>query len=339
MKKWDCIDFAGGGFDIFRTVGVITELAYCQSDIFEKVKHVSGVSAGAVLAIIFALSKGDSDVILREFMSFDFESLNLFEFTEEAIHSLVFNSGFNTRERVLPTLIDPVLKRLASSEHITLKDMFELTGIHVCLRSVDLATNKVIHMNHETFPTMPVRQAAWASCALPWIVEPVRELGMHLVDGGLLENVNINCFADNNYTPENPLSIHFNKSWATLMGSSLTQLQKTEHRHEDIFKTHASIAHAVLLAPITKLQSIACAAIPHEHKLVIPVENSSTLLKKNEIATSKLNLIQQGRKVGEEYVIRKFISEFTKMSMALSLLHHARNVKHNTRSNDGDSLL
>jgi len=296
---WQGVDFSGGGVDIYRSVGAACELQRHNPNVFDNVTHVSGASAGSVLATLFALTNKDMAVVRKEFLSFDFSLVFGDSFLEdEKLHSLYFNFGVNNCEKVLTTLIDPVLARYCDGNaNVTFKELFKKTHIHLCVRSVDLIQGKTVHFNHETYPNKPIRSALWASCSVPWFSEPAIYERMYLIDGGVLANVEPHCFSP---SPQNVLCIYIEKEWSELLGpfhKHLANASMGEVRGEAVLSTHLSVALSVMLVATVTLQRAVCDTIESASKICIKIDGHSNFVDTTDIDKRKHEMLANGENV------------------------------------------
>lgn len=70
----------------------------------------------------------------------------------------------------------------------TFEDVLETHGTELVACASSVSTRKPVYFSARTHPTMRVRDALRASCAVPLVFPPVRVLGDAYVDGGLTDN-------------------------------------------------------------------------------------------------------------------------------------------------------
>jgi len=128
-----------------------------------KVKRVSGVSAGAIVAVL--LGAGYEPLEILKLVK-EVRWLNLFKFKPPGL-------GFIGWEKA----------RSFFNELVAAKRLEELS-LPVNLCAVDLLEGKPLY-----FSEGPLPELLFASCAIPGVFEPVRYRRRLLVDGGLMNNL------------------------------------------------------------------------------------------------------------------------------------------------------
>jgi predicted acylesterase/phospholipase RssA len=297
-RNVDAMEFSGGGLDIYRILGAVAAFQKIDPKVFDGVTHLSGASAGSVLASMMAICDKDMVAVVKYFLQLKFDFLSEAGIPNKAkIATIFYRFGMHEKKAILPTLIDPILEKRLGNKEATLKDVFVRTKLHLCLRAVDLVSGKVVHLNHETFPNMPLRIAIWGSCAVPGVTEPAIFDGMHLIDGGVLSNVNIKCFEEYSTAPQKPLAVLLRRSWKDFMGPHNVRVSKNTKgatAPHEILATHVAIGLSVLGITVYHSQLRAMETLNSQNSFQIRVEGYSSLIDAKNIEKRKHQMLAQG---------------------------------------------
>lgn len=89
----------------------------------------------------------------------------------------------------IQVLVGEILELAGLSAAATLQTMHRLTQKHFVLNATDIIGNRLVRLDHTSYPHMPVRTAVMASCCVPFLFEPVPWDNMLLVDGCIKEKL------------------------------------------------------------------------------------------------------------------------------------------------------
>lgn len=154
----------GGGSVLGAThIGVLKALDESKAEI----KAISGTSAGAIIASLFAFGKSAKEIekIVLEFEWKNLSSLTLSKF------------GLLSNEK-----IGEMIKYNIGDKNI------EDANIPLCIIATDITTGEKVILDKGN-----VAEAIMASTCVPGIFVPIEIGGRILVDGGIVENIPLSC--------------------------------------------------------------------------------------------------------------------------------------------------
>ena len=94
-------------------------------------------------------------------------------------------------------LFNNFFKYRGFNKDTTLKEVYEFSKINLYMYSVNISTFKLVKFSHETHPDMKVLDAAYMSCSMPFVFQPLYYDNGHFVDGGLINPYPLNlCLKD-----------------------------------------------------------------------------------------------------------------------------------------------
>lgn len=182
------IVLSGGGPNNIIQLGCIHEL-YKNKVIEQKnIESVYATSAGAILGLTIVL-KYDMDTVSDFFIKRPWHKV--FNFNAKELMEIVENNGYMDMKFV-EEIIDMFLTAKNHSKDITLIEIYNEYKIYFNIFVVRLNTFDKVVLNHETYPSMPIKIAILMSCALPPIFKPVCYNGEYYIDGGMKCNYPIN---------------------------------------------------------------------------------------------------------------------------------------------------
>jgi predicted acylesterase/phospholipase RssA len=161
--------FSGGASQSMAFVGCIRYLEH--SCLISHVRKVVGSSAGAIVALLFALGMSSDDMIEKLVTSIERNHANQISL-EDAIEigdTYGIDSGRNM-VRALEEVIDEYM----SSKDATFADIARVRGIDVTICVMNLTKKKYEYMSVDNTPDMPVKLAIRMSISLPLLFAPVR---------------------------------------------------------------------------------------------------------------------------------------------------------------------
>jgi predicted acylesterase/phospholipase RssA len=256
--------FSGGGTKVTAALGFLIECREREVpwSFATQTEGIAGTSAGAFLAALLIMTKFDMHRTLEAITAL------------QHIHILDVNKLVNLfspqlalvgMDTTLPLILDPWLDRYCQHQkHVTLLQFYQQFHVWLRISTVDFLTQQPVVLDHLSDPDLPLREAIWASMALPWIAQPLVQHGRFLVDGGLLCNFDMHAFGlmnepytfginiDSGYTYIlDTLRGLLVQGTAPLATPSITQ-STLGH-----MCTHASLFMSVLLTPLHHLQHLA----------------------------------------------------------------------------------
>lgn len=169
-----------GGMGYFAFLGTISK--FKQAGQLANLEEISGASAGGLLALVFALTKGDTTKALDYSLTIPIKSL-----MKPNLRSLIKDYGLVSNSRLRKTISD-LVKYFTGREDLTFAELFEWHPIKVHVSSYCVNSFKTVYFSVDSTPSMSIIDAACATVAIPFIISPVKlNDGWNYVDGGSAE--------------------------------------------------------------------------------------------------------------------------------------------------------
>jgi predicted acylesterase/phospholipase RssA len=189
------LEFSGGGIDALCSLGAISHIKQNYDFSFLKqIRGISGTSAGATIGAFLVMSKFKVNQLIDDIFTLPWETLVLL--TTENIQNFFDNLGLLSRKKTSSVYLDPIISKYCDGNvDITLQEFTTMFNVQIAIRVTNLTTGNIVWLTNETFPNFKLKNALWASMALPGILEPhLCEDGSFYVDGGLHSNYIIDYF-------------------------------------------------------------------------------------------------------------------------------------------------
>lgn len=202
IHEIDSLVFSGGGAIGLAYAGVFDELE--KIGVLNQVKIVAGASAGAIIALVFALQY-ETDEIIEIIKKIDFSkfldcgNINMNETLKNPeSHKLEFASlvarllstGSFCEGLVARKFLSDIITGKNFSENINFDDLYTETGIELNVVCCDISRKQTKIHNYNNSPYLPVLDAVHASMSIPIVFKPVDlyKDGTCAVDGGTTDN-------------------------------------------------------------------------------------------------------------------------------------------------------
>ena len=182
------IVLSGGGPNNIIQLGCLKQLYDAGVVNVNKIESIYGTSAGAILGVTIAL-KYDINVICDYFIKRPWHKV--FNFNPKDLVEIIENNGYMDRTFV-EEMLDTFLTAKHVSKDLSLLELYELSNIRFNIYTIRLEPFEKLVLNHENYPSMPVKTAILMSCALPPVFKPVLYNGSYYIDGGMICNYPIN---------------------------------------------------------------------------------------------------------------------------------------------------
>jgi predicted acylesterase/phospholipase RssA len=189
---------AGGGVCGFSIYGALRESHKDGYWNINNIESIYSTSVGAMFATILSLkyewSVIDDYLIKRPWHQ-------LFKFNMYSIINSFQNMGiFNVK--IVEEIFSPLFKGKDIPITVTMKELYEITGIELHFYSTTLDTFEMVDFSYKTHPDWAVTDALYCSSCLPIIFAPFSKDGTWYFDGGTYWNYPIHpCIK--NVTEEN----------------------------------------------------------------------------------------------------------------------------------------
>ena len=179
--------FSGGGIKGIAHLGALSALQERGAIDLDQIRRVAGSSAGSIVSMLLAL-KCDLDEIWEIMSGVCTEDLvtpNLLLFTTHC--------GLDTGQRV-SAYLERAIERKSGNRHLTLHQMFQMTGIEFTAVGSCLTTKQPVYFNHLTWPHLRVSTAVRISISVPGLFSPVDLEGNKYLDGSILDDLPMHLF-------------------------------------------------------------------------------------------------------------------------------------------------
>lgn len=178
------IVLSGGGPNNIIQLGCIKQLY--DSGIIKRddIESIYATSAGAILGLTIAL-KYDINVVCDYFIKRPWNKV--FNFNPKDLLEIIENNGYMDRTFV-EEMLDTFITAKDHSKDISLIELYNEYKVRFNIYTIRLDPFDKLVLNHENYPSMPVKTAILMSCALPPMFKPVLYNGSYYIDGGMICN-------------------------------------------------------------------------------------------------------------------------------------------------------
>ncbi len=88
----------------------------------------------------------------------------------------------------LESILNFYFPNVPSASNLTFKELFDLTGKHLCVVTVNVSTAQAEYHSYKTKPNLRVADSVYASMCVPFLCQPMKIDGSFYFDGGILDN-------------------------------------------------------------------------------------------------------------------------------------------------------
>lgn len=171
-----------GAMGYFTFLGALTRLK--QAGRLDELEEISGASAGALLAFVFALTKGDTTKVL------DFTlTVPIKQMMKPNIKSLLKEWGLISSSKLHKVFSDMV-ETFTGKRTVTFKELYDWYPVKIHVSSYCVNTCKTVYFSVDSAPNMNVVDACSASIAIPFIISSSKlNDGWHYIDGAVAEAI------------------------------------------------------------------------------------------------------------------------------------------------------
>ena len=199
-SNWDgkCIDtliFKGGGSRAIVYAGAIKKLE--QENMLHEVKYLAGSSSGAQTAALICCGYSSNE-LENALRCAPWESiLDSGFFNIQGIFNLISKYGFYDSKN-LQDYIESLIYIKTGKKEITFKELYDISNIHLKVGVCSLTDKKFKYIDYQSYPNMPISVGLTASSSIPFIFTTTKWEEELFVDGGLIGNLPITAFPENN---------------------------------------------------------------------------------------------------------------------------------------------
>jgi predicted acylesterase/phospholipase RssA len=171
-----------GAMGYFTFLGALTRLK--QVGRLDELEEISGASAGALLAFVFALAKGDTTKVL------DFTlTVPIKQMMKPNIKSLLKDWGLISNSK-LHTVFSDMTEKFTGKRTVTFKELYDHWPVKIHMASYCVNTSKTVYFSVDSTPGMNVVDAVCATIAIPFIISSAKlNDGWHYIDGATAEAI------------------------------------------------------------------------------------------------------------------------------------------------------
>ena len=192
------IAIGGGGFKAYTYIGALKKVK------LEKIKAVSGSSAGSIIGFFVCLTKKYEDI---ESIALDPE-YRIFDQNDLDIHNFFPYYGLNTGdgfEKKMETLCE----KYTGNRRPSFKEFKEYTDSDFYVSATNLSKGTCEYFSSKSTPDFDVIRAIRMSISIPLYFTPIEYNGYSYVDGSFFKPIPYDILIKNydDITPENALMI------------------------------------------------------------------------------------------------------------------------------------
>ncbi len=189
---------------VFSSGGPCGALLYGAAKYLEKQhvwKHadletIYGCSVGTVIAIVIALKyeweTADDYFIKRPWDKIFFNLMSDSHINQVSKIMNIFNhKGFATYEQFCEVL-RPLLMAKDLTLTTTLAEFYAATNIEVHFFTTEINRFKYVDLSHKTHPHLLLAEAAYMSCSIPYVFQPIIRDGACYLDGAVISGYPVN---------------------------------------------------------------------------------------------------------------------------------------------------
>jgi len=185
--------FGGGGQYGLTMYGIIKEAHKKGFWKYDNIQSLYGTSIGSVVCLLITLDY-DWDILDRYFIERPWETV--FNFDLNTILYAFENRGLFD-QTIMEELMTPLLLGKDIPINITLKELYDRTGIDLYITVSEIVQFELNVLSHKTHPEWRVLDAIYASCSLPVIFAPIIKNNCCYIDGGIFSNYPLDiCLSD-----------------------------------------------------------------------------------------------------------------------------------------------
>jgi hypothetical protein len=171
-----------GAMGFFIYLGVVSR--FKRDGQLDDLEAISGASSGALVGLLFCLTKGDPTKIL------DFAlTVPVKQIMKPNIKCLLKDYGLIPNSKVRKVLVD-MCRSFSGKDDMTFQELYEYYPVKLYISAHCVDFMKTVYFSVDTTPTMSVLDAACATIAIPFLFSSVKlKDGWNYIDGGATEAV------------------------------------------------------------------------------------------------------------------------------------------------------
>jgi predicted acylesterase/phospholipase RssA len=187
------IVIGGGGEYGLTMYGILKEAHNKGFWKYENIQSLYGTSIGSFVCLLINLGY-EWDILDRYFIERPWDTVFNFD-----LNTIMY--AFENRGLFDQTAIDEIIKPLLLGKDIptdiTLKGLYDRTGINLYIMTSEVNEFELTVLSHKTHPEWRLLDAIYASCSLPLIFSPIMKNNCCYIDGGLFSSYPLDlCLKD-----------------------------------------------------------------------------------------------------------------------------------------------
>ncbi len=176
--------FSGGAYKGLYFLGALKHLDDNKFCNIENIETIHAVSIGSIIAVLLCLKIPIIDII--EF-AINKPLKKLFNVDMENIFNINNDLGIYDK-KLFKEMYYSFFGSVDLECTMTLKELYEYSGIELVVSSVSLNEWKIIDFSYKTHPDLSVLDATYMSSSLPFLLKPMRYKDSYYLDGGMINS-------------------------------------------------------------------------------------------------------------------------------------------------------
>jgi len=210
------IVFSGGAYKGLYFLGALDVLDKNKFYDINKIKTIHAVSIGSMIAVLLCL-KIPINVIIDFIINKPLKKL--FSVDMENIYNITDDLGiFN--KTLLEDLYYSFFGSLGLDYNMSLKQLYEYSGIELIIPSVRLNEWKIEDFSYKTHPDLSVIDATYMSSSLPFLLKPMKYKDSYYIDGGMINSYPLDRCIECGYKNEEILSLIVRNTQINLLNTN-----------------------------------------------------------------------------------------------------------------------
>ena len=181
-----------GGSRGYLIVGALKYLMETRQ--LTNIKHICGVSIGAVIGFLYLIGCLPSDMLRLNLNNYPTTQDNEFL---SIVQSLLSKGYLYQLEPIIDQINSYSVRH--NFKNVSFKELYEYKEIKFTVVAYDVSAAKPLYFSHETHPDMPCIDAIKMSCAVPVLFNPQHYPGDNsrmVIDGGFYTSTPFEVFDD-----------------------------------------------------------------------------------------------------------------------------------------------
>jgi NTE family protein len=176
------IVLSSGSYKGIYMLGVLKELNDIQYYSMDNIESIHAVSVGTIFAVLLSM-RINMEYIIEYVVNRPWEKL--FDATTVNIMNVMYSKGLFDIN-VFYSIFENFFKQEKIDKNITMKDFHEKYDVENTFLALNINTFENKIFSHKTTPNVPIIEAVYMSCSLPFIFAPIKYDGCFYIDGGLI---------------------------------------------------------------------------------------------------------------------------------------------------------